>query len=151
MYDTCACHIYYTRYSKQAVLYCTHFLQFSLSTFALGLLLILLVLTLHRLHLAGISIADQRVVGNGQCSQVSRMRLTGDEGVRRGLEWDENFEGGWGGEKRREEKGGHRANGMKGTSERVEPHGLHNMTLNINITMHGNANAKNRVGGTTRK
>ena len=46
----------------------THFLQFSLSTLALRVLLIFLVLELHRLHLAGISIADQWVVGNGQSS-----------------------------------------------------------------------------------
>lgn len=64
----------------------TYLLAYSKSALALRLLLIFLVLELHRLHLAGISIADQRIVRDGQRPQVSRMRLSSDEGVRRGLQ-----------------------------------------------------------------
>lgn len=59
----------------------THLLPYSLLTLAFGLLLILLVLEMHRLPMAGISIGDQRVVGDGQRSQVPWVRLSGDEGV----------------------------------------------------------------------
>lgn len=64
----------------------THLLLYSLLTFAFGLLLILLVLQMHRLPMADISIGDQRVVGDGQGSQVPWVGLSGDEGVRCSLQ-----------------------------------------------------------------
>lgn len=60
----------------------------SLRVLALGLSLILVLLKLHRLHLACVSISDQRVVGDGQRPQISRVRLSGNEGVRCGLKHD---------------------------------------------------------------
>lgn len=54
----------------------------TLCVLPLGLLLVLMLLKLHRLHLSSISVVDQRIVGDCQRSQVSRVRLASDERVR---------------------------------------------------------------------
>lgn len=52
-----------------------------LSVLALGLLLLLVLLKLQRLHLSGAPVAGERIVADGQCPQISRVRVSGDERV----------------------------------------------------------------------
>lgn len=57
----------------------------SLSVLAPRLVLVLLLLKLDRMHLPRVPIADQRIVSDCERPQVSGMRLSGDERVRRRL------------------------------------------------------------------
>lgn len=64
----------------------THMLTQPLCMLPLSLLFILLLLKLHGVHLATATVAGEGIVRDGQSSQISRVRLPGDERMRRGLQ-----------------------------------------------------------------